>query len=139
MRLLSASASVLSGSDVRLCHRRDGGVHAAHHRLGPQAQLQDGGAEARGHHPLAASRLQNPGEGLLPETTKLFIVKTLDLLQQLYLGASRQSRLAVRQKDKAFFQETVLFWGGLIHGHRKSWPFSGLGTKLLSIIMEMIV
>lgn len=49
---------------------------------------------------------------------KQFIVKTLDLLQELYLAASRQSRLAARYKDKALFEETILFWG---RGGAHSW------------------
>lgn len=53
-----------AGSDVRLRHRWNRGVHASHHRLSPQTQRKDGWAQAQRHHSLAASWLQNTGENV---------------------------------------------------------------------------
>ena len=53
-----------AGPDVRLRHRRDGGVHAPHHHPGAQTQRPHGGTAALGAAPLAAARLQDAGEPL---------------------------------------------------------------------------
>lgn len=50
-----------TGSDVRLCQRRNGGMHASHHRPGPQAQRQDGRVTPWRNAPVAPTRFQNSG------------------------------------------------------------------------------
>lgn len=52
-----ATCPFSAGSDVRLRHRWNRGVHAAHHRLSPQTQCKDGRTQTQRHHPLAASWL----------------------------------------------------------------------------------